>query len=220
MARSQILIDLVNSDNNIESVLMRMKVILFDLNNTEINKWIDSEIEGYEKEEDVPRYRILTGQPYGDYNYSSNYVIHTYKDCVIPVSSVEFSVNENIRKIYLTDSLLGITNLLETKSTIENIVPTVYYKSILTQEIEILKMSYKVNINQVYSILANIKSKLTSIILTIEKDYGNLDSLDVFSEETNTENIEQNIINIIYDQSIEIGDNNNIKSSEVGNRGE
>jgi hypothetical protein len=73
-------------------------------------------------------------------------------------------------------------------------------------------------------ILSNIKSKLMDILLKIEKEFGNLDTLDTFSEENNpdpqaVENLQQFIINVVYDKSIKIGDHNKIKSSEIGHEG-
>ena len=42
-----------------------MKLLLDDLGNDIINTWIDSELNGYDKDEQIPNYRRITSPLYG-----------------------------------------------------------------------------------------------------------------------------------------------------------
>lgn len=45
MARSQLLKDIVNGKENMESILLRLKVILSDLDSQPIIEWVNGELE-------------------------------------------------------------------------------------------------------------------------------------------------------------------------------
>lgn len=61
MARSQLLKDLVNGQETLENILLRLKVILSDLDNELIMNWIQGELQGFDTKEDIPTYRIKKG---------------------------------------------------------------------------------------------------------------------------------------------------------------
>lgn len=222
MARSQILKDLVSGDNNLESVLLRLKIILSDLENEEINNWIDSEIQGYENFEDIPPYRILQGRPMGTYILGSPFNGLKHTNSQVPIGHLPKDVRDSLLTLHLTDGLLGIKSLIESDGTIGKSVTTEFCHSISKEGLFITGMNVIFSVNQIQGVIANIKNKLMNILLKIEKEFGNLDSLDTFAEETDTQalqSIEQYIINVIFDESIKIGDNNKIKSSDIGHRG-
>jgi AbiTii len=222
MARSQILKDLVSGDNNLESVLLRLKIILSDLENEEINNWIDSEIQGYENTEDVPSYRILQGRPIGTFILGSLFHGLKHTNAQIPLGHIPKDIKDDLLTLHLTDGLLGIKSLLESEGTIAKSVTTEFCHSISQEGLIVTGMEVVIGKNHIQGVIANIKNKLMNILLKIEKEFGNLDSLDTFAEETDTQalqSIEQYIINVIFDESIKIGDNNKIKSSAIGHRG-
>jgi hypothetical protein len=65
MSRSQLLKDVVNGNVSIETILLRLKVILSDLNNETIENWVNGELKGFNGAKDVPSYRILKGTAFG-----------------------------------------------------------------------------------------------------------------------------------------------------------
>lgn len=56
MAKSKIIKDLVNDEISIEIALNRTKIITNELNNNALEKWINSEVLGYDTS-DIPSYR-------------------------------------------------------------------------------------------------------------------------------------------------------------------
>ncbi|GAA0448404.1 hypothetical protein GCM10008983_28050 [Lentibacillus halophilus] len=219
MSKSQILKDLVGGEERLESVLMRLKVILADLENEEINKWINSEIQGYETVNDVPPYRVLKGRPIGTYMLGN--LKHT--NASIPLNHISTELREQMLTINITDGALGIKSLLDSTSEVGRPVPAEVCQRLSHVGFYLSGMRIEVSPNQLQGIVANIKNKVTNIIMKLEKDFGNLDSLDVFSGEGSPkelESIQQYIISVIYDNSITIGDENKIKTSNVGHKGE
>ena len=67
VAKSKIIKDLANDKVDLYTALKRTKVLLQDLNDEEILKWVNYEIEGYPDDVNLPDYRIVPGQLYGSY---------------------------------------------------------------------------------------------------------------------------------------------------------
>ena len=73
--------------------------------------------------------------------------------------------------------------------------------------------------SQVLSIFPKVESKLLDILCYLERQFGNLDELDIDKEsktEAELEEIVQHIYVLIYnDNSVSIGNNNRIKDSNI-----
>lgn len=67
MARSNLLKDTVSGQVDLENILLRLKVILSDLEDKDILGWIEGELRGYSEEDIAPDYRIITGRAMGTY---------------------------------------------------------------------------------------------------------------------------------------------------------
>lgn len=219
MARSQLLKDAISGEVEIENILLRLKVILFDLNSKHIMDWINGELEGYKDLENLPPYRILKGNIIG--NYFVNYITK-YKDSPVPL---EFLIPkeeiEKLRTIKLTDGIATIQNILkgENRERYGVVIPTAFCHAISKDNLQIASMRVNIASNQLEGIILHVKSKLVEIIMELEKEFNNLDELDIRSQIDENESAKQiiyNIENIIYDESIKVGDKNKISTSKVG----
>lgn len=72
-------------------------------------------------------------------------------------------------------------------------------------------------IDNIFSVIEN---RLLDVLILLEKEFGNLDDLDLNASTKTTDDIEKianRIIVIVYnDQSVRMGDNNKIKNSSLG----
>ncbi|UZJ78761.1 hypothetical protein [Fictibacillus sp. KU28468] len=223
MARSQILKDLVSGSGTLESVLIRLKVILSDLENYEINKWIESEIQGYDNSIELPNYRILQGQAIGMYTLGNPFYRIEHTNSPVPLAHLSKLDIKTILTLYLKDGVSAVLSLIKKEGPKQIKVPSETCQVVSQENLQVYRMTLNFSDNQFQGVISSVKTRLTSIILKLEKEFGNLDSLDVFSNEDDKqklERIEQYIINVIYDKSITIGDNNKIKSSIIGHGGE
>jgi len=221
MARSQLLKDLVGGNVSLENVLLRLKVILSDLGNESILKWINGELQGYDNTSDLPKHRVLKGSPIGTYLVNQRF---KYTDSPVPLESLlSLDEVESITTVNVTDSISTVQNILisEKRERFGNIVPTAFCHSISKRNLQIAGMCIEVPSNQIEGIISYVKSKLVEIILELEKQFKNLDELDIKSQvDADSDKKEQVIYNIgqiIYEGSIEIGDKNKIGRSIIGN---
>jgi hypothetical protein len=219
MARSQIIKDLVSEKITLESALMRLKVLLYDLDNDEINAWIEKELNGYSEGDVLPKYRVKKGLPKGTILSGTAVNMLKQESAMIPISKLSDDMQEAIISARCYIGISALEEVLRTDSTIGkpwskemcSYVSKIYHIAIIDAKTEVSK-------SDVLNILMTIKTKLLDILMKLEKDMGNLDDLDIFfkteSRESKKDELKQYIINIIYDGSITIGDDNEIENTD------
>lgn len=111
MAKSKIIKDLANGCVDTQTALKRTKVLLQDLNNTEILGWVNNEIGGYVNGADVPEYRLISGQLYGSYFKGSMAKHMIFTDVPLPLGKM---TEENKQAILTTIISTAIGALKET----------------------------------------------------------------------------------------------------------
>jgi len=221
MARSKLLKDVVAGDEDIENILLRLKVVLSDLQNPLIIKWVNGELEGYENLESLPEYRVIQGYPVG--NYIVNYRAQ-YSDSQVPLENLISSEEiDEITTIHITDGISTLNKVYgDTKeSKYAKVIPTAFCHSISIPELQLTGMKVVAPPNIIRGIYSKVKSKLVEVIMELEKQFDNLDDLDIESQvkenPTKAKETIYQIGKIIFDDSINIGDRNKIKKSSIGN---
>lgn len=227
MARSQIIKDLANGTVDTITALKRTKVLLSELGNDELLKWIDYEIQGYPFDATLPDYRIKSGNLVGSYFRGSMAAHMTLKNVSLPLGKMPDKIKEKLLKVELFDGVDALKRLAETSTDSSNdlakVVPADFFPAIANYNEDPFMMitSARVVIGSqcIQSVFSVIENKLLDTLLLLEKEFGNLDELDLdISGKSQEElaHITQKIVLLVYnDQSIHIGDNNKIKDSNI-----
>lgn len=224
MARSQLLKDAVNGKASLENIFFRLKVILSDLESDSIKKWIDGEIEGYKPDEELPSYRIIKGVITGTYLVNYEY---QYENQPVPLTLL-INDEERERKLHtmlFRDGIGTIQNFIESEKDTHyrKVFPPEFCSSISTEEIQIASMKITAPSNAMTGLLAQVKAKLVDVIMELEKEFDNLDDLDIRTQVQDNDSVVQTVTHIekiIFGSPIEIGDNNKFTRSGIGNIGE
>ncbi len=228
MAKSKIIKELANGSIDTQTALKRTKVLLQELDNDDVLRWINCEIEGYSSGSEVPEYRKISGQLYGSYFKGSMAAHMTYTHVPLPLRKMP---DEAKQAILVTDVTQGIEALkrMVSKSeqseakTLARGIPADFYPYIATCNNDpymiITSASVELNMLQILNIFSKVESILLDILYYLEKQFGNLDELDIDTESKNEEELKEitrHIQVIIYnDHSVSIGDNNKIKDSTI-----
>lgn len=225
MGRSQIIKDLANSKCDLAISLKRTKVLIKLLGDDRLINWINSEIEGYKEEKDIPRYRKLKGNFIGTYTLGTFGRIISYNNVPIPLGNMPIKDKENFLTSYFKQGIPTLEQILKDSEAmfskfvstdicraIEKLVGNPYF-SIVSGNVVVDKM-------EVMNIISYVENSLLDVLMLLEKKFGNLDELDIDVESKDNEEIE-NIKNAIYvmifnDNSVIIGNNNKIKDSTIG----
>ncbi|MEK6189972.1 MAG: hypothetical protein N2A99_03160 [Carnobacterium alterfunditum] len=220
MARSQLLIDAVSGKETLETMFLRLKVVLSDLESENIMNWVNGELEGYKPDEILPPYRIMKGVITGDYLLNFNFPRNNQ-----PVPLGYLISKEEINKLQMLHIRDGIGTLQsfvngEKEKHYGITLSTEYCSEISIDEIQIAGMRVTAPSNRLTGIISQVKTKLVDVIMELEKEFQNLDELDIRTQVKENNSIVQiitHIEKIIYDNSIDIGDNNKFTKSSIGN---
>ncbi|PEE81750.1 AbiTii domain-containing protein [Bacillus toyonensis] len=221
MARSKLLHDVVSGKESLENIFFRLKVILSDLDNETIMNWIHGELQGYTSDEEIPPYRVLKGNAIGTYIINS---AAQYTDASVPLENLLTNDQvQELRTVNISDGIGALQDILNGTNR-ENYalqIPTSFCHNISTTQIQLLGMRMQIGSNQLNGIVSHVKSKLIEVIMELEKQFDNLDDLDIKSQvEDDTSKKREvtfNIEKIIHDNSIQLGDKNKLSRSMLGN---
>lgn len=172
--RSKIIKDIILNNIDILQALQSLNFILEDIDNEEIKNWVNKELNGFDEDSNIPKYREIQAALIGDV------LVYRvlYKNIPIPVKKASDIYN----KIQVREPVSVIMQFAkaenETKShslSLEvNTALVNKYKSINGTVINAQQMLGLYSYNNV---LAIIKDKLLEIFKVLENNYGNLDEL-------------------------------------------
>ncbi|GHH99718.1 AbiTii domain-containing protein [Neobacillus kokaensis] len=226
MARSNLLKDTVSGQVDLENILLRLKVILSDLEDKDILGWIEGELRGYSEEDIVPDYRIITGRAMGTYIVNG---AAKYSNALVPLhfTAMDKDMIDKMHIINVRDGISTIEKNLKSKNRdrLGRPVPTELCHAISSYELQIVGMDIMFAANDFEAILSNVKDKIVDIVMMLEKNFGTnaIDEMDI-SEQVVDEPEKRNkaityIHQVVYNDtstSIEIGDRNKFRETKVG----
>lgn len=220
MKRSKIIVELIKDEINVVQAMDILNLLLQDINDKKINRWLDKEINGYDDNDDVPDYRIVEADVIGSYIVGNGYRMLECKNQPIPLKP---DALEKYTRIKIYSSIKEVMQISTAEKETKNHSLTMPLHSVVAQDIsmingQIISANRTLSIYAYTNILNKIKSKVLKILIELEKKYGNLDDYYIgFSNDEKDKEVIQNITNIIYtDNSVHIGNDNNIESSNVG----
>ena len=216
MKRSKIIIELIKDEINVVQAMDILNLLLQDINDKKIKKWLENEINGYEKDKDVPNYRILNANIVGDY-IGGRFKCSNKDIPIKPEYVKEYS------KVIITAPISQIMQLSIAEKESKEHCLGIPLHQVLAQQIslvngEVISASRELSIYAHTNLLLLIKSKVLKIFVELEKKYGNLDNYYIdFSNKKTEKEIVKEITNIIYtDNSVHMGSDNKIEKSSVG----
>lgn len=168
------------------SVLQAMKSLDFMLeymDNKEIKDWVTNELNGYQKDDELPKYRNTRALLIG--NVQVGYAI--YNQVNIPLS--DSKEIEMLTKIEIREPISTIMQMAKAENESEDHYLTLDANLILANQYQqtngdVIRAHRKLSLYTYNNILAMIKDKLLEIFKVLEENYGNLDELYIdFSDD-------------------------------------
>ena len=224
MAKSELIKELARGKIDTEIALKQLKLLLDVFPNANIMSWVDKELTGYKQGDELPSYRkaggSLTGTFLNHLTHATNVGIPLRPDAPKELSGfcnfVEFK-----------ESVGALKSLMESdnKGIVVNVPPDWYPLIIKYSAMSMTAiLSARVNISSaaIPHIFSEIDNKVLDILMLLEKEFGNLDELDIdlsSKSEQEVTDIQKRIIVYIYnDNSISIGNDNQIEASVIASK--
>lgn len=216
--RSKIIIDIIMDKINMAQALEILDLLLQNLNNDEIKKWVNNEIFGYGKEDKLPEYRIINTSIVGTVK------VGTLLAQKIPIPFMPKD-EEDFRKIEVREGINQIMQFSKAEEQFDSHFLEIPLNVLIINKLaqvqgEVIDATRRLSLYAYTNIIANLKSRLIRIFKELEMEYGNLDEYCIqFKDELKEKTIIENINNIIYnDNSIKIGNDNDIDKAIIGDR--
>lgn len=224
MAKSNLIKELARGKIDTEIALKQLKLLLDVFPDERIMLWVDKELTGYKEGDELPAYRKATGSLYGSVlNYSIS-----AKNIGIPLrNDTPKEIFDFCSFVEFRESIGALKSLSESdnKTVAAPVPPNMYHYLIKYSAISItavLAARVQVSSTVISSIFSEVNNKVLDILMLLEKEFGNLDELDIdLSDKTEDElnNIQKQIIVFIFnDNSITIGSDNQIVDSVIASK--
>lgn len=176
--KSSIIRDVVDDAVPLDMSLTRLFVLAKDLGNDEMCSWIDGELNGYKSRDDVPDYRKTQSRNLRYSGINANFqvknaalspsflgkellsVVETVVETsdIVSVMKLASSPNGGILDVsVLASHVYDNTNGLVKCTSIHQMVPPQFFSEIC----------------------ANVKTRVLNALLTLEQEFGNLDSYGI-----------------------------------------
>ena len=219
MAKSKVLKELANNEITLDVALRRLLLICNDLNYIELSTWAEKELNGYSDNEDVPEYRNLG---VGQLLYSGlRGTVGTHLKITnnplpilwIPKEYIDLICNNYERRTIgvIIDRANGNSQYSADLTSL---------RSVINVGIAFTSIIHKFDSSHYAEIANKVSNILLKIFMKLDKEYGNLDELDVDTSGKTEEHIkafeQQLIIEIGEIKVINIGDDNTFKNTDVG----
>lgn len=192
------IIDLLSSSGgNLTDALIKTKIVLYKIGQKELIDWVNSELNGYPNEDEIPPYRILPAQVLANMaNISFQATAHP-----LPTMHLEESYRENLETAKMKESLSVLEKYLDSSVvSLKRPIPLeangLLEKS-LSSGTHIQNAWSEIQLTGITSILTQVRSRLLDFLLELnEKLPSELSEEEVrkLAAKTGTENLFNNAI--------------------------
>ena len=226
MARSAIIKDLANSTVDTMTALKRAKVLFAELGNDDLLEWVSYEIAGYPADANLPDYRKVRGRLVGSYIKGSMASHMKWTNVSLPLGKMPENIQDELLAVYFREGVGALKQLAESSmedGLLGKTIPADFFPVIATYNNDpyMYITSAKVIIGPqlIQDVFATVENRLLDALIVLEKEFGNLDELDIdITAKTSDElkSIIDKLIVIVYnDNSVSVGDGNRIKNSAI-----
>ena len=209
----------IHDDENLSTVLLKLRVLAARLNSKDLSNWIKCESEGYPRTVQVPPYRVISVNYVGTFlgPFGSG-----VRNAPVPPYLIEQYAGEQWTNYQMRDSVAAIDDLVqgagEGSGTLEVAVADLI---LLLQG----KIYSNYSCNEVRGIISrsalmairhSVRSKVLDFTLELEKQFPISASID-FGTEHRHASIDTHAVGQIYQQTI-YGDVTNVSNKVEGNQ--
>lgn len=209
----------IDSTVDISILLRKCKVLAANLPGYKFRKWVDNELNGYKSVDDLPSYRILRVDSYGDFSGPFN---SGARNAPIPLLSLPKEIKEDLSKAYLMEPIISYVSLIDNKEKKKNFrepwspdIIALLSKSFYHTE-HCVSAWKLIPYNAIEAVIDTIRNKVLDFVLDLKKEAPGMDK-----ENPNSENLSEEKVNKIFNNYIS-GDVQNLVQgssnfSQVGN---
>ncbi|MFK4899136.1 AbiTii domain-containing protein [Lactococcus petauri] len=211
LVKSKIIKEFVNEEISLEKALRRLIIFATDLESQDLLEWVDKELSGYKEGDELPDYRKVYAPRFVYSGLNGRFQVKRQPVPLGGFNHGEFS-QKDLENGVIGDSIASIIAKSHSEEPLSRDIS--FLASILEENTRDPLMGIGIqafSIKQLFEpsdfqgIVEQLKQRVLKILLKLEKEYGNLDDLDI--DGSDNQEISKEITQIIYNTT------NNIKST-------
>ncbi|BBD23998.1 hypothetical protein [Enterococcus faecalis] len=202
MAKSQLIKDIATNNISLEEALQRLLLITSELDDLDISNWILSELNGYNSEDIIPEYRKNISYRLIYSGINGNFQITNQP---LPLHYFSEKIRTCFSDITVKESIKSIESIVEKGEKVGMDLTSLAFDIYENTGIKCSKIFQEYNKISLEHILSNIKSKLILFLIDLEKQFGNLDNLDIEENQLTVDKKEaasNSFSEIVYDGKV------------------
>lgn len=168
--------DAIDSKSDISELLRRCKVLAYRLDNDEFKLWIEYELNGYPEEVDVPKYRQIHVESYG--NFAGTFGSRI-ENSPIALSALESNHRAYFSKHNCGESVSSISSVIRKTSDLNlrgswphDLI--LYYGDKLSSNYHLVEAWQAIPVSSLITILDTVKNRILTFVLELEKESPNI----------------------------------------------
>jgi len=176
--RSQIIKDIVEENVSLEQSLNRFYLLALVINEIEFTNWAMKELNGYDDTDELPEYRRKVGLLI---NYSGINGSFKVNNQPLPPGLIKSNHLEMLKKTGISNGIRYISELAVANSPSERDISFLAGEVFKNSDGAIQCFSVKQIIPQsvFQSLCAIVKQKMLQLLITLEREHGNLDKYEM-----------------------------------------
>ncbi|NTV47142.1 MAG: hypothetical protein HGB11_11615 [Chlorobiales bacterium] len=202
---------MLDENSSLESALLKTKVLAYRIKNDRLTDWVNSELDGYKSDENLPEYRIFKAQIIG--TLSNRF--ESIQNSVIPLLHLDKGDASSLTRFALKEGISGLEYMLmESKgqNLIVRLPPEIYaYINHVTpmNGYFIEDARKEIGVQSIKYLLSAVKSRLMGFLLELESQFEI--NLNISNMKENKDKVSEIVNYVIYG-------NNNVVQSGDGNK--
>lgn len=167
--------DLVNQDSNLENALLKTQVLAFKLKNDKLKNWVNNELNGYDNQTEIPKFRIVQAQVKGHLFHSLGYGgYQQMPDTVLPI---EYLKGDELSSLIRHKFGVRISELQELSKSQDDLIGDLPYSFLVRMSEkmspwQVIKAWKVISPSALIGILSTIKSSLINFLLELKEELG------------------------------------------------
>ncbi len=189
MAKSSLIKDITLNNIPLSNGLERLYIISYGMKNENLMKWIKCELNGYEKDDSLPHYRIVKNM---NIIYSGINGSFKMNSVPLPLYYIPTELRDTFFTIYINEGIKTIEGYISKENIDLGIDLTTFaYEIYKTTSIQCYSIKNKINISHYKSVIEKVRFNLIDILLKLESNFGNIDDFDINFDSFSIEKIEK-----------------------------
>lgn len=213
---NEIIIDITTDEVSLESILRKTTVLAFQIKNDELKSWVKNEMDGYQNDLELPKYRILRAEIRGNLMQDLVGSVYSRPNVKLPVEVLPNKQAMEFARAKFNQSISAIESLLKGGNN-DTIVMNLQYPEIKIVQKTIanyhIDSAWKdISKNQIYGLIATIKNRLLTFLLDLNDEIGNYENLTIMKKSNITDKLFEKNIKAKH-LNVSIGNNNTISAN-------